>query len=120
MQIAKMPLDFASWMRTAVLSNQTYFEPEGLIDSPTEPGPLESCQIVDLCVQRMKERGIRPIAVDLTRSDVLVHAVRAIAPGMRSTRNQRGPGRLYTVPVQLGWLQKAWTEAELNPINCVL
>lgn len=120
MQIAKMPLDFTSWRRTAVLSNQKYFEPEGIIDSPAEPGPLESRQIVDLCVQRMKERGIQPIAVDLTRPDVLVHAVRAIAPGMRSPRNQRGPGRLYTVPVQLGWLQKALTESELNPINCVL
>ena len=119
MQFAKMPLEFASWMRTATLPNQPHFEPANEVCSPSEPGSLTSRQIVNLCLQRMKERGIRPIAINLTRSDVVVHAVRAIAPGMRSTRNRRGPGRLYEVPVQLGWLKTARSEAELNPINCV-
>jgi bacteriocin biosynthesis cyclodehydratase domain-containing protein len=119
MRVASMPPDFASWLSTAVLLNQLQFQPKNEIDSPPEPAPLTSSQIVALCIQRMKSAGIRPIAVNLTRPDVLVHAVRAVAPGMRSTRNRRGPGRLYEVPVRLGWLEEARTEAELNPTACV-
>jgi ribosomal protein S12 methylthiotransferase accessory factor len=41
--------------------------------------------------------------------------VKVIVPGMRQFWPRFGKGRLYDVPVQIGWLKKALTENQLNP-----
>jgi oxazoline/thiazoline synthase len=38
-----------------------------------------------------------------------------IVPGLRHFFARFAPGRLYDVPVELGWLANAHSEAELNP-----
>jgi len=40
--------------------------------------------------------------------------VKVIVPGMRQFWARFGPGRLYQVPVQLGWFAKPRREADLN------
>ena len=42
--------------------------------------------------------------------------VKVVVPGMRHFWVRLAPGRLYDVPVELGWLEKPNEEAELNPI----
>jgi ribosomal protein S12 methylthiotransferase accessory factor len=42
--------------------------------------------------------------------------VRVIVPGLRHFYRRYAPGRLYDVPVQLGWLKKPVEEEDLNPI----
>jgi ribosomal protein S12 methylthiotransferase accessory factor len=119
MRIATMPTDFIPWLRTATLKNQPYFVPSGRVASLPEPDAMTSADIVGLCTERLRRSRLDPIAINLTRSDVMLHAVRAVVPGIRYTRNRRAPGRLYDLPVKLGWLQKPRLETELNPICCV-
>jgi hypothetical protein len=41
---------------------------------------------------------------------------RVVVPGLRHFWGRYAPGRLYDVPVELGWLERPRTESELNPI----
>jgi oxazoline/thiazoline synthase len=46
---------------------------------------------------------------------VAVPVVRVIVPGLRHFYRRFGPGRLYDVPVALGWLGRPLSEHELTP-----
>jgi hypothetical protein len=42
--------------------------------------------------------------------------VKVLVPGLRHFWTRFGAGRLYDVPVQLGWLDRPTAEEDLNPI----
>lgn len=117
--IARMPSDFLPWIYKASLSNQLHCNPLSEREAPPEPAALAKDDIVQLCIQRLNAIGIRPVSVDLSRPDVVLHTVRVVAPGLRSVYDRRAPGRLYDVPVKLGWLHATRSEAQLNPLSCV-
>jgi ribosomal protein S12 methylthiotransferase accessory factor len=119
LKIAKMPPGSADWLQKSYFNSERHFEPISTLAPRLETGFVASQQIVDHCIDRMTRCGITPFFSDLTRADVAAYAVRAIACGVRSICNRRGPGRLYDVPVRLGWLPKSLEEAQLNPLNCV-
>lgn len=60
------------------------------------------------------------IVHDLSRPDLPVNCVRVVVPGLRHFWNRRAPGRLYDLPVKMGWLDKPRLESELNPIGFFL
>jgi len=70
---------------------------------------------VQTCVTLAKERGMETFVLNQTRSDVGLPVVKVIVPGMRQFWPRFGKGRLYDIPVQMGWLKKALTENQLNP-----
>jgi len=43
--------------------------------------------------------------------------VKVVVPGLRHFWPRYAPGRLYEVPVKMGWLEKPLREDELNPIS---
>jgi ribosomal protein S12 methylthiotransferase accessory factor len=45
---------------------------------------------------------------------------KVIVPGLRHFWARYAPGRLYDVPVQLGWLSEPLREEQLNPIPMFL
>jgi ribosomal protein S12 methylthiotransferase accessory factor len=71
---------------------------------------------LDLLIGRAADRGMDTLILDQTRPDVGVPVVKVIVPGMRHFWARFGPGRLYDVPVELGWLNAPTPESELNPI----
>lgn len=70
------------------------------------------------CVSRLHRIGLRPVAIELTRPDVVVPVWRIIVPGLRHVYDRRAHGRLYDVPVRAGWLRAALEESELNALPC--
>lgn len=66
-------------------------------------------------VARLGERGIEVLLLDQTRDGSPLAVVRVVAPGLRPWWRRLAPGRLYDVPVALGWLAAARSEDELNP-----
>ena len=42
--------------------------------------------------------------------------VKVVVPGMRHFWRRLAPGRLYDVPVKLGWRDQPLHESDLNPI----
>ena len=52
----------------------------------------------------------------MSRPDIEMKVVRVIVPGLRAFPARFGEGRLYDVPVRMGWRDKPIKESELNPI----
>ena len=72
------------------------------------------------CQRLLEMRGMELLVLDQTRPDVGLPVVKVIVPGLRHFWPRFAPGRLYEVPVELGWIARPLREAELNPIAMFL
>jgi oxazoline/thiazoline synthase len=86
-------------------------------DSSSTFGRLEAREQVAACVRTAEREGLDFLVLDQTRPDIDVPVVRVIVPGMRHFYRRFAPGRLYDVPVKLGWREQPLPESELNPIH---
>jgi ribosomal protein S12 methylthiotransferase accessory factor YcaO len=77
---------------------------------------LDTDKQVAACVAVAERQGLDFLVLDQTRPDIEAPVVRVIVPGLRHFYRRFGPGRLYDVPVKLGWLERPLKEAELNPM----
>jgi ribosomal protein S12 methylthiotransferase accessory factor len=68
------------------------------------------------CAGLMARHGMDLLVVDQTRPDLGVAAAKVVVPGLRHFWSRYAPGRLYDVPVALGWLDRPLTEDRLNPM----
>jgi ribosomal protein S12 methylthiotransferase accessory factor len=109
-----------SWLKTATVANQPYVAADETIatrrceDYPSlYTGDL--LEEIQLCRRIVEERGMEVLVLDQTRPDVRLPVVKVIVPGLRHFRAQFAPGRLYDVPVQMGWQKRTLAEEELNP-----
>jgi ribosomal protein S12 methylthiotransferase accessory factor len=55
------------------------------------------------------------LVLEQTRPDVGLAVVRVVVPGLRHFWQRFAPGRLYDVPVELGWCDQPAREQDLNP-----
>ena len=69
---------------------------------------------MERCLALAERAGLEVLVQDQTRPDVGMRVCRVIVPGLRHFWRRLGPGRLYDVPVQLGWLAEPRAETELN------
>lgn len=113
--------DFLDWLNTATLESHPYLTP--LSDAPIKKASdyPELCEpnIYDslmFCMDAAREHGLEILALDMTRPDVVLSVVRVFAPGMRHFWKRLAPGRLYDVPVKMGWLKRQLKEDELNSV----
>jgi bacteriocin biosynthesis cyclodehydratase domain-containing protein len=113
--------DQRRWWLTATVENQPYLLPDAG-PRPVRPAdwtPLASDDLVDdvALVQRLVEdRGLEMLVLNQTRPDVGLPVAKVIVPGMRHFWARFAPGRLYDVPVELGWTAAPTPESDLNPI----
>ena len=118
-RVTTMEMAVRRWLLSQNMSNNTYLIPSG---KPTELRAFTDWSLPDLkdeidwCVTRARSRGLEVLVLDMTRRDLNFPVVRVIVPGMRHCWARYGPGRLYNVPVALGWRQHPLKETELNPI----
>ncbi|MDE0698064.1 MAG: TOMM precursor leader peptide-binding protein [Boseongicola sp.] len=70
---------------------------------------------VDMCRALVEAKGMEFLVLDQTRPDVGMPVARVIVPGMRHFWARFAPGRLYDVPVRMGWRTHRIAEADLNP-----
>lgn len=116
--------DQQRWWRTATTTNQPYLRPAD--GSPRTATDYDTPTTDDLAedirrAQRIVENaGMEMLVLDQTRPDIDLPVVKVIVPGMRHFWNRFAPGRLYDVPVRLGWLPRPTAEADLNPIPMFL
>jgi ribosomal protein S12 methylthiotransferase accessory factor len=68
------------------------------------------------CIERAARLDMETLVLDQTRPDVGLHVVKVTVPGLRHMWPRLGPGRLYDVPVRLGWLREPLGEEQLNPV----
>jgi len=108
------------WWQTATLSNQSYLVPDQqkIAKTSHDYSLLASDDLLDdvkLCQQSVEEKGMELLVLDQTRPDIGLRVAKVIVPGMRHMWKRLGSGRLYDVPVEMGWLKEALKEDELNP-----
>lgn len=113
--------DAKRWLLEANLANQPYLAPD-----PTQPvktaRDYPRCEGDDLlaeviaCVGTARQAGLETLVLDQTRPDIGLNVVKVIVPGLRHFWSRFGPGRLYDVPVTLGWRATPTPEAEMNPM----
>jgi oxazoline/thiazoline synthase len=80
-------------------------------------GHLDTREQVTACVALAKKAGLDFLVLDQTRPDIEAPVVRVIVPGLRHFYRRFARGRLYDVPVKLGWRDRPLKEHELNPIH---
>ena len=112
--------DALDWWSTATLENQPYLTP--CQDAPRTAADFPDLSSDDLredvltCTRLLERHGLEALVLDQTRPDIGLPVVKVVVPGMRHFWARLAPGRLYDVPVQLGWLERPLDEDELNPI----
>ena len=67
------------------------------------------------CVNIAKTKGLETLVLDQSRPDTGLAVVKVIVPGLRHFWPRFGPGRLYEVPLRMGWLKESLSEEQLNP-----
>lgn len=108
------------WWKTATIENQPYLipdtmvAPKGYADYP-QHGSDDLLDDVVNCVAIAKQQGMEVLVLNQTRPDIGLNVVKVVVPGMRHFWRRLGPGRLYNVPVKLGWLNEPRQENQLNP-----
>jgi bacteriocin biosynthesis cyclodehydratase domain-containing protein len=114
----KSSLDGAAPLR---LQDHPYLTPSGNPMVRPEPGSkfghLDTREQAAACVSLAKRAGLDFLVLDQTRPDIEAPVVRVIVPGLRHFYRRFAPGRLYDVPVKLGWRDRLLNENELNPIH---
>jgi ribosomal protein S12 methylthiotransferase accessory factor len=107
------------WLQRENIKNHRYLMPFGepkSLRSWTDWSQPDLKDEVEWCVARARRLGLEVFVLNMTRRDLNFPVVRVIVPGMRHFWARLAPGRLYDVPVKLGWQQRALRETELNPI----
>jgi len=114
-------LETVEWLKTATAENQPWLLPER--DRPqrttADYHAWENDDLVEdvrRCQRQVERAGLEMLVLDQTRPEIELPVVKVIVPGLRHFWTRFGPGRLYDVPVQLGWIDRPLSEAELNPI----
>ncbi|HEY9673383.1 MAG TPA: TOMM precursor leader peptide-binding protein [Waterburya sp.] len=107
------------WWKTATLENQSYLVPDESVAAKvsTDYPKLWSDDLlndVKTCQQMVENKGMEMLVLDQTRPDIGLKVVKVIVPGMRHWWKRLGSGRLYEVPVQLGWVKEPLEENQLN------
>ncbi|WP_260447532.1 TOMM precursor leader peptide-binding protein, partial [Nostoc sp. UCD120] len=108
------------WWQTTRLGNHSYLVPDSQImrKKSSDYAQLASDDLladVKLCQRIVEEKGMEMLVLDQTRPDIGLRVAKVIVPGMRHMWKRLGAGRLYDVPVKMGWLKEALTEEGLNP-----
>jgi ribosomal protein S12 methylthiotransferase accessory factor len=110
------------WWKTATVAHKTYLLPDPQVPerrlsdfSNHSSGDLKTD--VETCVDFARRRGLETLVLDQTQPDIGLSVVKVMVPGLRHFWMRFGPGRLYDVPVRLGWLAAPLREEQLNPVG---
>ncbi len=109
------------WWATATLENQPYLAPNRDVtpkcpDDYTIVWHEDFLEDIQYCQQLVEQKGMEMLVLDQTRLDIGLNVVKVVVPGLRHFWKRLGTGRLYDVPIQMGWLDRPLMEKDLNPI----
>ncbi|MFF9149778.1 TOMM precursor leader peptide-binding protein [Streptomyces sp. NPDC014861] len=118
---AELPAELRNWWCERTVQNQPYLLPD-----PSESGRVPSSHHyiprpdlkadVEAAEAVVRAHGMEMLVLDQTRPDVELPVVKVVVPGLRHFWARFGEGRLFDVPVRMGWLRKPTPYAELNPV----
>jgi len=109
--------DCMTWWKEASLDSEPYLVPLAGVkitkrdyDQPKRT-MREGLQAM---LDTLREHDLEAFLLDQSRPDIELAVCKVIVPGLRHFWMRFAPGRLYDVPVRLGWLEQPTPEAALN------
>lgn len=110
------------WNRAGRLEHLPYLAPDQSVPAKTRSSYSEwyredILDDLERCFDITRNLGLEFLVNDVTRPDVGMSVVKVIVPGFRHIRARFAPGRLYDVPVKLGWIPQPISESEMNPVT---
>ncbi|MGN9844164.1 TOMM precursor leader peptide-binding protein [Nonomuraea sp. H19] len=115
--------DQLTWWKHARLEEHPYLAPAGPPVPPSvydQPFTTDLLDDIDAARALVEGRGMEMLVLDQTRPDIGLPVVKVIVPGLRHFWRRLAPGRLYDVPVELGWQAEPTPEEQMNPITMFL
>lgn len=109
------------WNEAATIVDQPYVAPDATLPPVTlDTYPYRHTDDIkddiDSCLRIADDLDLEVLVNDLTKPEIGMSVVKVIVPGLRTFRPRFAPGRLYDVPVKMGWRAEKAEESELNPI----
>jgi bacteriocin biosynthesis cyclodehydratase domain-containing protein len=114
--------DAIEWWTQETLQRNPHVAPHPELPArrPSDFAPIATDDIAEdvrRCVQRIGDAGHDVLVLDQSRPEIELSVVRVISPGLRHFWRRLAAGRLYDVPVKLGWIDAPVPEDQLNPIS---
>ena len=107
-----------NWFLQAKIREHPYLQPEGpsktAADYSLHPTG-DFLEDIAICQAAVEKKGMEMLVLDQSRPETDLKVVRIIVPGLRHFYPHFAPGRLYDVPIKLGWRKLAKVEIEMNP-----
>ena len=106
-----------AWWRQESLEEHPYVFPVGDPVGPqahAHDWTTDGKENVERVAALVGNQGMELHVMNMTAPDVGMPVVKVMVPGMRHFWPRYAPGRLYDVPVTMGWRSAPLTEAELN------
>jgi oxazoline/thiazoline synthase len=111
-----------AWWRGAKIAQEPWLCPDDraalrlLSDFPADEED-DIAGAVAACLRAATSAGVELVVLNQSRPDLDLSVVRVLAPGLRHFWRRLAPGRLYDVPVRLGWLDAPTAQDKFNPWN---
>ena len=112
------------WWKNAKLADHPWLAPDpaarprGVRDYPVAES-ADMMEDVERCRALVEARGMEFLVLDQTRPDIGMPVARVIVPGLRHFWERFAPGRLFDVPVEMGWRDRPLAETDLNPVPVI-
>lgn len=112
------------WWKNAKLADHLYLTPA---PGATLRGKSDYCvpettdvrEDVERCRALVEAKGMEFLVLDQTRPDIGMPVARVIVPGLCHFWERFAPGRLFDVPVEMGWRERPLAEAYLNHVPVI-
>ncbi|HAS40040.1 MAG TPA: hypothetical protein DCS93_06150 [Microscillaceae bacterium] len=113
---------FIDWLNQETLEKNEYLKPAKVPAKDLQKDYATLCEptiqaSINHLLKVTQEQGLETLVLELTQPDIGLPVVKVIVPGLRHFWRRTAPGRLYEVPVKMGWLAQPLKEEELNPIG---
>ena len=113
-----------AWWKNATVEDHPFLLPAPGAASRTRldypvPATEDAREDVERCRTLVESRGMELLVLDQTRPDIGMPVARVVVPGLRHFWERFAPGRLFEVPVAMGWRDRALAEADLNPVPVI-
>ena len=113
---------FIEWLETIQMKHHSYLQPASEPPRNLSTDYPELCaqtleDAIAFCLETAQKEGLETLVLDLTQPDIGLPVVKVFVPGLRHFWRRTGPGRLYEVPVKMGWRTKEVNESALNPLS---
>jgi ribosomal protein S12 methylthiotransferase accessory factor len=111
--------DVDAWL-DATVAAESYLAPRGTVSAASRAWSLDLRENVEALRGVLASAGMDVLVLDQSRPEVDLAVVKVVVPGLRHFWERFAPGRLYDVPVRLGWLPRPNPEEALNPLRMFL